>query len=113
MRIEAAHSRYTSSMLSRLCESEPCIDTSGRMSVRSGSSGDFITGPRASAQLRLASMVLISPLCASIPEGCASFHCGSVLVEKRWWNTATEASTRSSPRSGKNSTRCAGITMPL
>ena len=31
----------TSSMLSRLCESEPCIDTSGRMSFRSGSSGEL------------------------------------------------------------------------
>ena len=100
-------------MLSRLCESEPCIVTSGRMSFRSGSSGEFITGPRASAQLRLASMVLISPLCARNRNGCARRHCGIVLVEKRWWNTATEASTRSSPRSGKNSTRCDGITMPL
>ena len=31
----------SSSMLSRLCESEPDIETSGRMSCRSGSSGDL------------------------------------------------------------------------
>ena len=100
-------------MLSRLCESEPCSDTSGRMSASSGSNGVFSTEPRATAQLRLASMVLISPLCASIRYGCASRHCGSVLVEKRWWNSATEASTRGSARSWKNSPRCVGITMPL
>ena len=40
-------------MLSRLCESEPVSDTSGRMSASSGSSGERNSGPRASAQLRL------------------------------------------------------------
>ena len=32
-------------------------------------------------QLTLPRSVLISPLCASTRNGCASFHCGKVLVE--------------------------------
>ena len=32
-------------------------------------------------QLTLPRMVLISPLWASTRKGCASFHCGKVLVE--------------------------------
>ncbi len=32
-------------------------------------------------QFRLPFSVLISPLCASIRNGCASHHCGKVLVE--------------------------------
>ncbi len=32
-------------------------------------------------QLTLPRSVLISPLCASIRNGCASHHCGNVLVE--------------------------------
>ena len=32
-------------------------------------------------QLQLPEIVLISPLCASIRNGCASFHVGKVLVE--------------------------------
>ena len=32
---------------------------------------------------RLAEMELISPLCAKVRKGCASFHFGRVLVEKR------------------------------
>src|SRR5829696_5155157 len=32
-------------------------------------------------QLILPRTVLISPLCASTRKGCASFHCGKVLVE--------------------------------
>jgi hypothetical protein len=54
----------TSSILSRLCESDPVVATSGWISDRSGSSGERNTGPRATAQLRLPWIVLISPLCA-------------------------------------------------
>ena len=32
---------------------------------------------------RLAEMELISPLCANVRKGCASFHFGKVFVEKR------------------------------
>ncbi|MNJ00392.1 hypothetical protein D3C73_1597040 [compost metagenome] len=49
--------------------------------------GVFHTLLRACAQRRLPSMVLISPLWASIRNGWASGQRGSVLVEKRWWNT--------------------------
>jgi hypothetical protein len=35
-------------------------------------------------QLVLPFSVLISPLWASIRNGCASHHCGKVLVEYRW-----------------------------
>ena len=34
-----------------------------------------------SIQFLLPRMVLISPLCASVRNGCASHHCGKVLVE--------------------------------
>jgi hypothetical protein len=36
-----------------------------------------------------------------------------VFVENRWWNTHTEDSTRLSFRSGKNSHKYWGMTMPL
>ena len=52
----------TSSMLSRLDESEPDIETSGWTSLRRGTRGERNFAPRASAQLRLPAMVLISPL---------------------------------------------------
>jgi len=103
----------TSSMLSRLWLSLPVMDTSGSTSERFGNTGERRMGPRATAQLRLPEIVLISPLCASKRNGCAKRHCGKVLVEKRWWKTATEVSMRGSRRSGKNSGRCAGMTMPL
>ena len=35
-------------------------------------------------QFTLPFSVLISPLCASIRNGCANHHCGKVLVEYRW-----------------------------
>ena len=71
-----------SSMLSRLWESDPSSDTSGRMSERSGSSGERSTGARATAHWRLPSMVLISPLCASRRNGWASRHCGKRIGRK-------------------------------
>ena len=73
-----------SSMLSRLEESEPSVLTSGANVWRSGSKGDSNLEVRARDQLRLPSIVLISPLCASMRNGCASGQRGKVFVEKRW-----------------------------
>ena len=72
-----------SSMLSRLLESEPSMETSGVRSLSSGSASVRSSGPRATAQLRLPLIVLISPLWASSRKGWASRHCGHVLVENR------------------------------
>ena len=73
-----------SSMLSRLDESEPVRLTNGAASARSGSKSVLYFGVRATDQLRLPMMVLISPLCANILKGWASGQRGIVLVEKRW-----------------------------
>ena len=62
--------------------------------------GVFHTLLRACAQRRLPSMVLISPLCASRRNGCASGQRGSVLVEKRWWKTTALAARSLRCRSG-------------
>ncbi len=87
-------------MLSSDMESEPSVPTMGRTSSMSGMSSlsNFIS--RARLQLRLPCTVLISPLWARKRKGCASFHCGQVLVEKRWWNTTSEEAKRASLRSG-------------
>ena len=53
-----------SSMLSSVQESEPSIETSGRSCSSPGRSALRKVRARASAQLRLPRMVLISPLCA-------------------------------------------------
>ncbi len=90
----------TSSILSILEESDPARLTRGLMASISGSSEVSNLLVRASAQLRLPSMVLISPLCASSRNGWASGQRGAVLVEKRWWKTQMAVSRRSSPRSG-------------
>ena len=45
-------------------------------------------------------MVLISPLCASVRNGCASAQSAEVLVLKRWWNVMNGEMKRSSARSG-------------
>ena len=71
-------------MLSRLDESEPVSETSGVSDSTSGSNDERKFSARASAQLRLPRIVLISPLCASRRNGCARRHCGQVFVEKRW-----------------------------
>ena len=89
----------SSSMLSRLCESEPCSETAGFSSRRS-MTGVRHFAVRASAQRRLPSIVLISPLCARIRNGCASAQRGAVFVEKRWWNTATLEAKSLRARSG-------------
>ena len=74
-------------MLSRLDESEPSVLTRGARSCKPGKSGDTNLEVLARDQLRLPSIVLISPLCANILKGCARGQRGKVLVEKRWWNT--------------------------
>ena len=71
-------------MLSRLDESEPSVLTSGASDCKSGNRGESSFEVRALDQLRFPSIVLISPLCANIRNGCASGHRGKVLVEKRW-----------------------------
>ena len=55
----------------------------GLILARSGSKGVSNLGVRASDQLRLPAMVLISPLCARNRKGCAYFQLGKVLVENR------------------------------
>ena len=55
----------------------------GRISSIFGMRGEDRTLSRASIQLRLPRMVLISPLCAKRRNGCASPHVGKVLVLKR------------------------------
>ena len=64
-------------------ESDPSRLTSGLRSLRLGSSSFSNLFSRASAQLRLPWMVLISPLWARYRNGWASGHCGEVLVENR------------------------------
>jgi len=87
----------SSSIESRLIESEP--STSIGVSNSDGSSDSVRhTCARACAHTRLPEIVLISPLCASMRNGCASGQRGLVFVEKRWWNTTTLLA--SSGRSG-------------
>ena len=103
----------TSSMLSRLDESEPVRLTSGAMASMSGNSGERNLPVRAAAQLRLPVMVLISPLWASRRKGWASGQRGMVLVEKRWWNRQMALARSGSARSGKKPARSTGIISPL
>ena len=72
-----------SSILSRLEESEPVLFTTGVTSCKSGSNVVLSFGVLAKDQFLFPDNVLISPLCASILNGCASGHLGLVLVEKR------------------------------
>ena len=76
----------TSKTASRAAESDDPKETIGFMS--SAASPNVAEAIRISwlfSQFRLPLRVLISPLCASILNGCASHHCGNVLVEYRWW----------------------------
>ena len=75
------------------------MDTIGSSSAMSNF-GVFHTLPRACAQRRLPSMVLISPLWASMRNGWASGQRGRVLVEKRWWNTIALEARSARCRSG-------------
>jgi len=99
-------------MLSRLCESEPSRLTSGARSD-SSTSGDLYFPERAQTQLRLPLIVLISPLCASMRNGWARRQRGSVLVEKRWWNTAAQALSSGWEKSGNASRSRPGATIAL
>ena len=99
-------------MLSRLCESDPCKDTSGCSRAKS-TRGDDQRAPRAIDHCRFPSIVLISPLCASSRNGCASFQAGAVLVEKRWWNTTTLAARSARARSGYSEGKASGRTIAL
>jgi hypothetical protein len=55
--------------------------TSRSRSISSPQSGEASMGCRIVMALRLPQRVLISPLCASSRNGCASGQLGSVLVE--------------------------------
>ena len=68
---------------------------------------------RACIRLRLPRTVLISPLCATKRNGCASGHEGNVLVEKRLCTIAIALRQRSSRRSEKNWGSCIVVSMPL
>ena len=76
----------SSNTLSSDAVSDPPAWTTGFTSSMKPSSGpaasrvscDFI-------QLTLPWTVLISPLCASMRNGCARRQVGKVLVEYRWW----------------------------
>ncbi len=57
--------------------------------------------PRARIHARLPVIVSISPLCATVPNGCTSRQLGEVLVEKRWWNTAKRDEHSGSRKSAK------------
>ena len=70
-------------MLSILEESEPVVLTISSSLAISGRRSLTKFALREFAQPRLASMVLISPLCASRRNGCANGQRGAVLVEKR------------------------------
>ena len=61
--------------------------------------GEEIAPVRAFTQLTLPLTVLISPLCATRRYGCASSQAGKVLVEKRWWTSASAETVRGSARS--------------
>ena len=73
----------SSNILSRLEESEPSVLIRGTKSCKPGKSGESNLEVLARDQLRLPSIVLISPLCANIRKGCASGQRGKVLVENR------------------------------
>ena len=91
----------SSSTLSRLALSLPKSSRIGSsFSTSRPNASDFSLGSRAAIALRLPRRVLISPLCASIRNGCASGQDGNVFVEYRWWITATALTMRASVRSG-------------
>ena len=68
---------------------------------------------RACIRLRLPRTVLISPLCATNRNGCASGQDGKVLVENRLCTIAIALVHRSSVRSGKKCDICGAVSMPL
>ena len=68
---------------------------------------------RACMRLRFPRTVLISPLCATKRNGCASGQDGNVLVENLLCTIAMALAHRSSRRSGKNCGNCIVVSMPL
>ena len=68
---------------------------------------------RARIRFRLPRMVLISPLCATNRNGCASGHDGNVLVEKRLCTMTMALVSRTSCRSAKYRPSCSVVSMPL
>ncbi len=78
-------------------------------SIRSDSS----SASRARIRLRLPRTVLISPLCATKRNGCASGHDGNVFVENRLCTNAIALSRRSSVKSRKNFGSCSVVSIPL
>ncbi len=69
---------------------------------------------RARMRLRLPRTVLISPLCATNRNGCASGHDGNVLVENRLCTSAMRDSQPLVAQVGEEQRRAAGcVSMPL
>src|SRR5687767_821611 len=103
-----------SSTLSKQAESDPPSITIGNNFFKSSSkSSDLQSASRARIQLILPRSVLISPLCATKRNGCASGQDGKVLVEKRECTKASADCSDSSPRSGYISSTWVGVNMPL
>jgi len=72
----------TSNTLSSVAVSEPPAWITGLMlSMNASSDGEDSRVSWLFIQLMLPVTVLISPLCASMRNGCASFQVGNVLVE--------------------------------
>jgi hypothetical protein len=89
----------SSTALSKLPESLVAGSQIGKSFVTSSKSGDANIAWRATIQFRLPRSVLISPLCAMKRYGCARSHDGNVLVEKRWWTSASADTKAVSVRS--------------
>ena len=68
---------------------------------------------RARIQFRLPLTVLISPLWAIIRNGWASSQAGNVLVENRECTTTSALAISGSSSSGKTSSSCSVVSMPL
>ena len=75
----------SSSTLSSMALSDPPSCTTGSSSRNvSANRGEESVSSRMRIQFTLPVSVLISPLCASMRNGCAVYHMGNVLVEYRW-----------------------------
>ena len=102
-----------SNTLSRLAESLMPSCTMGRSGLMFPRASLLSTLSLAFIHPLLPLMVLISPLCASNRKGCASFHFGKVLVEKRECTKARPLVKYGLDRSGKYFRSCALVSMPL
>src|SRR5499427_9266726 len=89
-----------SSALSKQAVSDwPSYEIGQSLLMSLPNSGDETEACRAAIQLTLPRSVLISPLCATMRYGWASFQDGKVLVEKRWCTSAIAEVRRGSVRS--------------